>query len=42
MAWPEAQFIMVEDAGHAMTEPGIQRELVKACERFKQLASQDS
>ena len=22
-AWPEAQFIMVPDAGHAFSEPGI-------------------
>lgn len=34
-AWPEAEFIMVEDAGHASNEPGILRELVKACEKFK-------
>lgn len=34
-AWPEARYIMIDDAGHAATEPGITRELVKACERFK-------
>lgn len=36
-AWPEAEFILVDDAGHAASEPGILRELVKGCERFKTL-----
>lgn len=34
-AWPEADLRIVPDAGHAMTEPGIVRELVAATERFK-------
>ncbi|MEW9900537.1 prolyl aminopeptidase [Chitinivorax sp. PXF-14] len=34
-AWPEAEFIVVPDAGHAAWEPGICAELVKACERFR-------
>ncbi|MFT8712622.1 prolyl aminopeptidase [Komagataeibacter rhaeticus] len=29
-AWPEADFQLVEDAGHAMTEPGIQSALLAA------------
>jgi proline iminopeptidase len=33
-AWPEAQLRIVPDAGHAMTEPGIIRELVRATRRF--------
>jgi proline iminopeptidase len=33
-AWPEAEFIVVPDAGHAMTEPGIQQALVDATDRF--------
>lgn len=33
-AWPEAQLRIVPDAGHAMTEPGIIREIVAAAERF--------
>lgn len=33
--WPEAQLIMVPDAGHAAMEPGIRRALVQATERFK-------
>jgi proline iminopeptidase len=34
-AWPEAQYIVVADAGHSAWEPGICAELVKAMERFK-------
>ncbi|WP_137936423.1 prolyl aminopeptidase [Chitinivorax sp. B] len=34
--WPEAEYIVVPDAGHAAWEPGICSELVKACERFKE------
>lgn len=38
-AWPEAQFIIVDDAGHSVREPGIARELVAAVERMKTRAS---
>jgi len=34
-AWPEADYRIVSDSGHAMTEPGIIHELVSATERFK-------
>ncbi len=34
-AWPEAEYLVVPDAGHAAWEPGICRQLVAACERFK-------
>jgi proline iminopeptidase len=34
-AWPEAEYIIVPDAGHSAWEPGISAELVKATERFK-------
>ena len=34
-AWPEAEYIIVPDAGHAAWEPGICKQLVAACERFK-------
>lgn len=37
-AWPEAEYIIVPDAGHSAWEPGICSELVKAAERFKRLA----
>ena len=34
-AWPEAEYVIVPDAGHSAWEPGIASELVKATERFK-------
>lgn len=34
-AWPEANYIIVPDAGHSAWEPGICAELVRAAERFK-------
>lgn len=34
-AWPEAQFIMVPDAGHAAIEPGIADALVNATDEFR-------
>jgi proline iminopeptidase len=33
-AWPEAKFIMVPDAGHAVSEPGITRHLIEATDAF--------
>lgn len=36
-AWPEAEFIVVPDAGHSMTEPGIRHALVDATNRFAEL-----
>jgi len=37
-AWPEAEYIVVPDAGHSAWEPGICAELVRATERFKALS----
>ncbi len=34
-AWPEARLQMIEDAGHAAFEPGIEAALVQACNRFR-------
>jgi proline iminopeptidase len=34
-AWPEAEYVVVPDAGHSVREPGIARELVAAVERMK-------
>jgi proline iminopeptidase len=34
-AWPEADLRIVQDAGHAATEPGILHELVEATDRFR-------
>lgn len=36
--WPQAEYIVVPDAGHSAWEPGICSELVKATERFKNRA----
>jgi proline iminopeptidase len=33
-AWPEADFVAVEDAGHAFSEPGIRHHLLTATDRF--------
>jgi proline iminopeptidase len=33
-AWPEAEFHLVPDAGHAYSEPGILHRLVEATDRF--------
>ncbi|MEM7712744.1 MAG: prolyl aminopeptidase [Cyanobacteria bacterium P01_A01_bin.68] len=33
-AWQEAGFIVVADAGHSMTEPGIQSALIDSTDRF--------
>jgi proline iminopeptidase len=38
-AWPEADLRIVEDAGHAASEPGIVSELVEAGRRFATLAN---
>ena len=34
-AWPEAQFVLVPDAGHTATEPGITDALVRATDQFR-------
>src|SRR4029077_16228376 len=34
-AWPEAEYIVVPDAGHSAWEPGIRAQLVAAMERLK-------
>ena len=33
-AWPEAEFHLVPDAGHAFSEPGILKALLAATDRF--------
>jgi proline iminopeptidase len=35
-AWPEAQYVIVRDAGHSAMEPGTREQLVLATERAKQ------
>jgi proline iminopeptidase len=34
-AWPEAEYVIVRDAGHSAMEPGIREQLVLAAERRK-------
>ena len=34
-AWPEADYVVVPDAGHSAMEPGIRRALLRAVEQFK-------
>ena len=34
-AWPEAEYVVVPDAGHSAMEPGIRAALVRAAERLK-------
>jgi proline iminopeptidase len=34
-AWPEAEFVVVPDAGHSVREPGTTRELVAAVRRMQ-------
>lgn len=36
-AWPEARFIVVPDAGHAMSEPGTREALLEETERMARL-----
>lgn len=36
-AWPEAELIIVPDAGHSMTEPGIRSALIEATDKFANL-----
>ncbi len=36
-AWPDAEYVVVPDAGHSVREPGIARELVAAVERLRAL-----
>ncbi|WP_293008358.1 prolyl aminopeptidase [Nitrosomonas sp.] len=34
-AWPQAEYIIIDDAGHSAWEPGIQSALVKTTDRFR-------
>jgi proline iminopeptidase len=40
-AWPEAEFHLVADAGHAFDEPGILDALIRATDRFAGAAADD-
>ena len=36
-AWPEAQYMIVPDAGHSAMEPGVREQLILATERMKRI-----
>jgi proline iminopeptidase len=36
-AWQEAEFIVIPDAGHSVSEPGIKDALIRASDRFTAL-----
>ncbi|HEX7969068.1 MAG TPA: alpha/beta hydrolase, partial [Stellaceae bacterium] len=36
-AWPEAEYVIVADAGHSAMEPGIRARLVAATEKLRRL-----
>jgi proline iminopeptidase len=38
-AWPEADYVVVPDAGHSALEPGIRRALVAALDKFRRLGN---
>ncbi len=38
-AWPQAEFHLIDDAGHATTEPGILSALIDATDRFLSLGA---
>jgi proline iminopeptidase len=40
-AWPEAEFSIVPDAGHAAMEPGTRTRLIEATEDFKRIKATD-
>ena len=39
-AWPDAEYIVVPDAGHSVREPGTTRELVAAVQRMQDVRSE--
>jgi proline iminopeptidase len=38
-AWPQAEYMIIEDAGHSAWEPGIRSALVQATDKFKAMLS---
>ncbi|SDH09440.1 prolyl aminopeptidase [Nitrosomonas sp. Nm132] len=38
-AWPQAEYVIIEDAGHSAWEPGIRSALVQATDKFKAMLS---
>ncbi len=42
LAWPEAEYVVVPDAGHSVREPGVTRELVAAVRRMQDRLATDA
>ncbi|MDP1559503.1 MAG: prolyl aminopeptidase [Nitrosomonas sp.] len=40
-AWPQAEYIIVDDAGHSVWEPGIQSRLIQTTEKFKNIMAKN-
>ncbi len=40
-AWPQAEYIIINDAGHSVWEPGIQTAIIRATEKYKDLIAQN-
>ncbi len=38
--WPEAEYVVVPDAGHSALEPGVRAQLVRATDRFRAFAEE--
>jgi len=36
-AWPQAEYIIIDDAGHSVWEHGIQKTLIRTTEKFKDI-----
>jgi proline iminopeptidase len=36
-AWPEAEYVIVPDAGHSAMEPGIRGRLIAATEKLRRI-----
>jgi len=41
LAWPQAEYRIVPDAGHSVWEPGILGEMIEATQRFARMLSPD-
>ncbi len=39
-AWPQAEYIIIDDAGHSVWEPAIQATLIRTTEKFKGLIAE--
>jgi proline iminopeptidase len=39
-AWPEAEYVIVPDAGHSALEPGVRTQLIRATDRFRSFAEE--